>query len=84
MSTAEALEALKQARYDAVISDMGRPEGETAGIDLALKMKAAAPGVPVFIYCGQWAATHLGDEASAAGVALITAAGSSLMAALPL
>lgn len=84
LSTTEGLEALKQARYDAVISDMGRPEGETAGIDLALKMKTAAPGVPVFIYCGKWAATHLRDDALAAGVALITSSGSSLMAALPL
>ena len=47
-------------------------------------MKAAAPGVPVFIYCGKWAATHLRDDALAAGVALITSSGSSLMAALPL
>ncbi len=83
-STTEGLEALKQARYDAVISDMGRPEGETAGIDLALKMKTVAPGVPVFIYCGKWAATHLRDDALAAGVVLITSSGSSLMAALPL
>lgn len=84
LSTTEGLEALKQARYDAVISDMGRPEGETAGIDLALKMKTVAPGVPVFIYCGKWAATHLRDDALAAGVVLITSSGSSLMAALPL
>lgn len=83
-STTEGLEALKQARYDAVISDMGRPEGETAGIDLAVKMKTVAPGVPVFIYCGKWAATHLRDDALAAGVVLITSSGSSLMAALPL
>lgn len=83
-STTEGLEALKQGRYDAVISDMGRPEGETAGIDLAVKMKTVAPGVPVFIYCGKWAATHLRDDALAAGVVLITSSGSSLMAALPL
>ncbi|MFG6462102.1 response regulator [Roseateles sp. DXS20W] len=84
LSTTEGLEALKQARYDAVISDMGRPEGETAGIDLALKMKTVAPGVPVFIYCGKWGATHLRDDALAAGVVLITSSASSLMAALPL
>jgi CheY-like chemotaxis protein len=84
LSTEAGLEALKNGRYDAVISDMGRPEGEKAGIDLARKMKTVAPGVPIFIYCGKWGATHLREEALAAGVTQITSSGSSLMAALPL
>lgn len=83
LSTAEGLEALKHTRYDAVISDMGRPEGDKAGIDLAKKMKAAAPSVPIFIFCGKWAATTLQEEALAAGATLITSSASSLMAALP-
>jgi len=84
LSTTEGLEALKNSRYDAVISDMGRPEGKKAGIDLAKKMKTVAPGVPIFIYCGKWGATNLREEALTAGVTQITSSGSTLMAALPL
>lgn len=84
LSTQEGLEKLKRQHYDIVVSDMGRPEGETAGIDLAIRMKSISPDVPIFIYCGKWAATNLREEALAAGVAEITASGSTLMAALPL
>lgn len=83
-STDEALKKLKDFRYEVVISDMARPEGGKAGIDLAEKMKTAAPGTPIYIFCGKWAATNLREEALAAGVAGITASGSTLMASLPL
>jgi CheY-like chemotaxis protein len=84
LSTDEALEKLKRQRFDIVVSDMGRPEGDKAGIDLALRMKAVAPDVPIYIYCGRWAADNLREEALAAGVSEITASGSTLLAALPL
>lgn len=84
LSTDEGLEKLKRERYDVVVSDMGRPEGDRAGIDLAERMKRIAPGIPIYIYCGRWAAANLREEALAAGVSEITASGSTLIAALPL
>jgi CheY-like chemotaxis protein len=82
LTTEEGLAKLKRRHYDAVISDMGRPEGERAGIDLARQVKAARPTLPIYIYCGAWAAAHLRDEALAAGVTEITSSGTALMAAL--
>ena len=83
-STDEALARFKKHPYDVVLSDMGRPEGQKAGIDLARKLKTLSPQTPVFIYCGAWAARNLRDEALAAGVSEITSSASSLLAALPL
>jgi CheY-like chemotaxis protein len=84
LSTEEGIKKLGDSRYDIVISDMGRPEGEKAGIELARRVHERAPGVPVYIYCGKWAAMNLREEALAAGVSEITSSGSTLMAALPL
>lgn len=84
LSTEEGLNKLGRLPYDIVISDMGRPEGEKAGIDLARKVQERIPGTPVYIYCGKWAATNLREEAMNSGVSEITSSGSTLMAALPL
>lgn len=86
-STAEALARLDQQPYepyDLVISDMVRPEGAEAGIDLTRSLKARTPPVPVYIFCGAVAAHRLRDEALAAGAAAITSSGTSLLSALPL
>jgi CheY-like chemotaxis protein len=84
LSTDEGVAKFKKAPYDIVLSDMGRPEGEKAGIDLAKRIKAISPITPIFIYCGNWAASNLRKEALAAGVAEITSSGSTLLGALPL
>jgi CheY-like chemotaxis protein len=49
-STSQALEMIKDRKYDAVISDMSRPEGERAGYDLLAKIKLLRPGVPFILY----------------------------------
>lgn len=82
LSTEEGLQALARGTYDALISDMARPEGEEAGIELSRRARSQAPGLPIYIYCGKWGATHLREPALAAGATDITASGSSLLAAL--
>ena len=56
LSTAQALRALSQASYDLIISDMARDEGDTAGLDLLLKVRTSKTKnsvVPFVIYCGK-------------------------------
>lgn len=56
LSTAQALRALSQASYDLIISDMARDEGDTAGLDLLLKVRTSKTknsAVPFVIYCGK-------------------------------
>lgn len=84
VTTAEAMTMFRKQNYDAVISDMGRPEGEKAGIDLTRMVKSSKPGTPVFIFCGAWAARHLRDEAFDAGASAITSSSTTLLSALPL
>jgi CheY-like chemotaxis protein len=84
LSTDEAIAKIKKTPYDIVLSDMGRPEGDKAGIDLTRKLKELRISTPVYIYCGSWAAQHLRDEALAAGVAEITSSGTTLLSVLPL
>lgn len=83
-STDEGLAKFKAQPYDIVVSDMERGEGAQAGIDLTRRLKAMAPQLPVYIYCGPGAARNLRAEALAAGAAGITASGTELLSALPL
>nr|WP_315189298.1 response regulator [uncultured Albidiferax sp.] len=84
MSTNEGLAQFKKTPYDIVVSDMGRPEGDTAGIDLTRKIKLINPQTPVYIFCGAWAARSFRAEALAAGATEITASSSTLLSALEL
>lgn len=47
-----ALAALANARYDLVISDVGRPAGAPNGLDLAQAMQASGSAVPLVLYVG--------------------------------
>jgi CheY-like chemotaxis protein len=51
-STDEAMGKLREHRYDAVISDMARPEGPNAGYELLDRLKAGKVDVPFIIYSG--------------------------------
>jgi CheY-like chemotaxis protein len=84
LSTEEALAKLKKTQYDIVLSDMGRPEGDKAGLDLTRKLEELNIKTPVYIYCGGWAARNLRDEALKAGVVEITSSGTTLLSVLPL
>jgi len=49
-STAQALDAVARRKYDLIISDMGRPEGQRAGYDLLSKLKDQKIATPFIIY----------------------------------
>jgi len=84
LSTDKGVSKFKERYYDIVISDMGRPEDEKAGITLAKAVHSIRTGVPYFIFCGGWAARNLRQEALDAGVSEITSSGTTLLSHLPL
>jgi CheY-like chemotaxis protein len=84
LSTEEGINKFKSLSYDFVISDMGRPEGEKAGIDLARKIRALNKDVPLFVFCGKWAAQNHREEALQAGINEITSSGTTLLSRLPI
>lgn len=49
-STSDALDLLKRREYDAIISDMSRPEGPRSGYDLLAQVKRIRPTVPFVLY----------------------------------
>lgn len=84
LTTNDGLALFKKYRFDAVISDMGRPEGDKAGLDLTRKIKELSPNTPVYVFCGTWAARNLKDEAIEAGVSAITSSGTTLLSSMSL
>jgi CheY-like chemotaxis protein len=52
LSTNEALENLNNNKYAAIISDMGRKEGEQEGYVLLEKIRTSGDKTPFFIYTG--------------------------------
>jgi CheY-like chemotaxis protein len=79
LTTDEALQKLKADRdIRLVITDLGRPEGETAGVDLVNRMRTAKDTRPVIVFTGAraarrwWQATHAADLfAVVAGASLL-------------
>lgn len=61
-STAEALDKLQHSRFDAIISDMARPDDKRAGYTLLDAVKGS--GVPFFIYAGSGAVHHAAEARS--------------------
>jgi CheY-like chemotaxis protein len=51
-STEEALEKVKQHRFEVIISDMGRPNDSEAGYTLLDRLRAAGNRTPYIIYAG--------------------------------
>lgn len=51
-TTNDALKLLVQTSYNAVITDMSRPEGNTAGLDLLKKAREAKDDTPFIVYTG--------------------------------
>lgn len=83
LSTDEGLAKFAAQRYDVVVTDMGRAEGRTAGIDLVRRLRALGTQVPLYIYCSVDSAKRWRDEALQAGASDITASGTSLLGVLP-
>jgi CheY-like chemotaxis protein len=84
LSTDAALSKIEREAFDIIISDMGRPEGEHAGLDLAKKLKGLGVATPVYIFCGPWAAKNLSEQAKNTGVAGITSSATTLLSMLSL
>jgi CheY-like chemotaxis protein len=83
-STNEALSKINKDHFDIIISDMGRPEGRQAGIDLIKTLRTSKIDIPVYIFCGSYAANAFRERAIDAGAAGITSSGTTLMSMLPL
>lgn len=79
ISTDEAQDKMKRREYDAIITDIMRPEGDKAGIELVKLIRKRNSAVPIYVYCGGWAARHLKDEALNAGANGITSSGTTLL-----
>lgn len=58
LSTNEAIEILKNNKYAAIISDMGRKEGSQEGYVLLEKIRKLGLQTPFFIYAGSNAPEH--------------------------
>lgn len=52
VSTEAAVAAMRERRYDLIISDMGRGENMRAGYDLLEIVRDAGIGVPFFVFAG--------------------------------
>jgi CheY-like chemotaxis protein len=85
-STQDALSKLGTHKFDRIISDMGRYEGNglntNAGIDLAKAVREIDKEVPIIIYSSMRAVNTKQDEALAAGVKAITSGATKLLEAL--
>ena len=79
LSTREALQIFKPGRFDRIVTDMARPEGDKAGIDLVRRIRSQDADIPIIIYCGSWAATNLKEEALEAGASGITTSATTLL-----
>lgn len=79
LNSREALEKFKRGQYDVVISDMGRPEGKEAGIELVRELRGIDAQVPYYIFCSRWSAENLREQALQAGANGITASGTTLL-----
>jgi CheY-like chemotaxis protein len=66
-STEEALGKLASAKYDLVISDMGRGRNYTAGLDLLQAMKSKSDRTPVIIFANPRGVSEHGPSARALG-----------------
>jgi CheY-like chemotaxis protein len=79
LSTREALRLFEPGRFARIVTDMGRPEGDKAGIDLVKLIRTQDPNIPIIIYCGGWAAANLKEEALKAGASGITSSATTLL-----
>jgi len=79
LTTEDAIEKINEYKYDLIISDMGRPGDDKAGITLTNKVKNINKSIPIYIFCGDWAAKNIKNEAIKSGVNGITSSGIDLL-----
>lgn len=82
LTTEQGVGLYETGGYDAVVSDMGRPEGQHAGLDLFKRIRAYNTDVPFFIFCSARTARNMKKEALECGVTAITSSGTTLLSFL--
>ncbi len=61
LSTDDALEKIKHQTFDAIISDMGRPQDNRAGYTLLKTLRSDKNQIPYIIYAGSRAPEHVAE-----------------------
>ena len=61
-STDEGLNKISQQRFDAIISDMGRPPDSRAGYTLLDKLRSSGDKTPFIIYAGSRDTEHVAES----------------------
>ena len=61
-STDEALKKISKQRFDAIISDMGRPPDSRAGYTLLDKLRSSGDQTPFIIYAGSRNPEHVAES----------------------
>jgi CheY-like chemotaxis protein len=61
-STDEALKKISRQRFDAIISDMGRPPDSRAGYTLLDKLRSSGDQTPFIIYAGSRDPEHVAES----------------------
>lgn len=79
-STDEALGMIGQAGYDLILSDVGRPEGRRAGLDLLRALRGTGVTTPFGLFTTAGSAARHRDEALAMGAEFATASATELLA----
>lgn len=62
ISTDEALKKISRQRFDAIISDMGRPPDSRAGYTLIDKLRSSGDQTPFIIYAGSRDPEHIAES----------------------
>lgn len=73
VSTQEAKKLLTEKRYFLIITDMGRGQNSTAGLELLEWRKAQGLATPTFLYASSSAIALHGEQATSQGCTLCTA-----------
>jgi CheY-like chemotaxis protein len=79
LSTEEAIEAIETRSFDLIISDMGRGENRTAGLDLLRVLREKAIKTPTIIFASTKAISRFGPEARKLGAVTATSGMTSLL-----
>ena len=64
-STGQALAELRKQKFDAIISDMGRPPDSRAGYTLLEAVRGSGDQTPYFIYAGSRDPAHVREAPAA-------------------
>lgn len=62
LSTEDALDKIRRQRFDAIISDMGRPPDSRAGYTLLDKLRSEGNRTPFLIYAGSKSPEHVAES----------------------